>query len=47
MDEIVEMESCDVWMQAKIEEEARLLKIDQALDDVSKIVDGWIRETCG
>jgi hypothetical protein len=47
MDEIIEMESHDVWMHAKMEEEARLLKIDEALDVVSKIVDGWIRENRG
>jgi len=45
MDKIVEMERYDMWMHAKMEEEERQFKTDQALDELSKIVDGWIRES--
>ena len=31
MDDIVEMEPYDVWMHAKLEEEERMLDVDQAI----------------
>ena len=47
MDDVFEMEPYDVWMHAKLEEEERMLDVDKALDEVSQVVDGWIRESRG
>ena len=47
MDNIIEMEQHDVWAHAKMEEEERQQQQEEALIELCKIADGWVREIRG